>query len=95
MQNSSVSLVTAVVTAIIVFLLGVAWSSVRGANKAYKTIKAGVKPARKAFWGSVGGVLKVGFWAVVLLIALVAWQVHDVRTADDQKPAPSPSASRH
>jgi ABC-type Fe3+ transport system permease subunit len=93
MQNSGVSLMTAVVTAVIVFLLGVAWASVKGSNKAYKTIKAGVKPARKIFWSNVGGVIKIGFWAVLLLTVLVVWQMHDVKTVDDSKPAPTPTSS--
>ena len=52
------------------------------ANGAYKTIKNGVKPARKLFWLSLGGVVKIGFWVVVLLALLVFWQVRDVTDGD-------------
>ena len=84
MQNSSVSLLSAVVAGFILFLLGVAWTRMKSANGAYKTIKNGVKPARKLFWLSVGGVLKIGFWVVVLLSLLVFWQVRDVNDSNDQ-----------
>jgi ABC-type Fe3+ transport system permease subunit len=82
MQNSSVSLLTAVVAGFILFLLGVAWTRMKSANGAYKTIKNGVKPARKLFWLSVGGVVKIGFWVVVLLAVLVMWQVRDVNAGN-------------
>jgi hypothetical protein len=97
MQNSSVSLLTAMLTGIVVFLLGLAWARVKGARKALTTIKQGVPAARKLFWLSIGGVLKVGFWAALLLFVLVAWQMHDIRTADQQQQSPSsPSSSaRH
>ena len=86
MQNSSVSLLTAVVAGFILFLLGVAWARMKSANGAYKTIKNGVKPARKLFWLSIGGVVKIGFWVVVLLAVLVLWQVRDVNAANDRDP---------
>jgi hypothetical protein len=93
MQNSSVSLLTAVLTGIIVFLLGLAWARVRASRAALATIKKGVPAARKLLWVNIGGVLKVGFWAAVLLFVLITWQMHDVRTADEQKPSPAPSVS--
>ena len=86
MQNSSVSLLTAVVTGFILFLLGVAWTRMRSANRALKTIKNGVQPARKLFWLSIGGVVKIGFWVVVLLSVLVFWQVRDVNAGNDRDP---------
>jgi hypothetical protein len=86
MQNSSVSLLSAVVAGFILFLLGGAWARMRSANRAYKTIKNGVKPARKLFWLSLGGVLKIGFWVVVLLALLVFWQVRDVDADNGNDP---------
>jgi hypothetical protein len=84
MQNSSVSLLTAAVAGFILFLLGVAWTKMKSANGAYKTIKNGVGPARKLYWISIGGVLKIGFWVVVLLAVLVFWQVRDVSAGNDK-----------
>jgi len=86
MQNSSASLLTAVIAGFILFLLGVAWTRMKSANGAYKTIKNGVKPARKLFWASVGGVVKIGFWVLVLLSVLVFWQVRDIDSANDKNP---------
>jgi hypothetical protein len=43
-----------------------------------------VKPARKAMWASVAGVLKVGFWVVVLTAVLIMWQVRDVTQSDNR-----------
>ena len=86
MQNSSISLMSAVVAGFILFLLGVAWTRMKSANGAYKTIKKGVKPARKLFWTSVVGVVKVGFWVVVLLAFLVLWQVRDIQAGDGRDP---------
>ncbi len=39
MQNSSVSLLTAVIAGVILFLLGVAWTRVKSARGNYRTIK--------------------------------------------------------
>ena len=86
MQHSSVSLLTAVVTAVIVFFLGTAWAAVRGSNKAYKTLKSSVKPARRTMWGSVWKLIKVGTGAAVLLLVLVVWQVRDVGDGDADTP---------
>ena len=86
MQNSSVSLLSAVVAGFVLFLLGVAWTRMKSANGNYKTIKNGVKPARKLFWLSLGGVVKIGFWVVVLLALLVFWQVRDVNAGNDKGP---------
>jgi ABC-type Fe3+ transport system permease subunit len=102
MPNSSVSLMTAIITAVIVFFFGVAWTTLAGAKKSYKTAKGGVGTARKSYWTAVASIVKIGVWLTVLVIALVAWQVHDIRTVDDSKPnstptsshPPSPSASR-
>jgi ABC-type Fe3+ transport system permease subunit len=86
MQNSSLSLMSAVVAGVILFLLGVAWTRMKSANGAYKTIKNGVKPARKLYWISVGGVVKIGFWVLVLLTFLVFWQVRDIQDSDGRDP---------
>ena len=93
MQNSSASLMTAIVTAIIVFLLGIAWATVKGARKSYQTAKGGVGAARKSYRTAVGSIIKIGFWAVLLLVVLVVWQVHDLKTVNDSTPTPGPSVS--
>ena len=82
-----VQILTAAVAGFILFLLGVAWTRMKSANGAYKSIKKGVKPARKLFWLSIGGVVKIGFWVVVLLSFLVLWQVRAVDSATDRAPA--------
>jgi UDP-N-acetylmuramyl pentapeptide phosphotransferase/UDP-N-acetylglucosamine-1-phosphate transferase len=93
MQNSSVSLMTAIVTAIVVFLFTTAWITAKAARNTVRTAKAAVKPARKTFWSTIGGVLKMTIFAAILLIALVAWQVRDVKQVDQEKSVPAPSAS--
>jgi cytochrome bd-type quinol oxidase subunit 2 len=86
MQHSSVSLLTALIVTVIVFLLGAAWAVMRRANRDYKTIKNSVGPARKSFWASFRTMVKFGFWVAVLLLVLVAWQVRDVRDGDADTP---------
>lgn len=86
MQNSSVSLLTAVITGVILFLLGVAWTRMKSARGNYTTIKNSVGPARKAMWVSLGGVVKIGFWVIVLIGVLVVWQVRDVSAGNDRRP---------
>ncbi len=89
MQNSSVSLLTAVIVGVILFLLGVAWTRMKSARGNYKTIKNSVGPARKAMWVGVGGVVKVGFWVLVLVGVLVVWQVRDVSNANERPVVPA------
>jgi Na+/H+-translocating membrane pyrophosphatase len=93
MQSSGVSVLTAVVTAVVVFLFTTAWITVKAARNTARAAKAAIGPARKVFWSTIGGLIKMTFWAGLLLFALVAWLVHDVRAADDATPAPSPSVS--
>ena len=97
MSNSSVSLMTAVVTAIVVFFFTAAWVASKSARSNLKTAKAAVGPARKAVWSTIGGVIKIGALAVFLLIVLVAWQVRDLNedgTGRTPASGPSPSAGR-
>jgi cytochrome bd-type quinol oxidase subunit 2 len=89
MQNSSVSLLTAVIAGIILFLLGVAWTKLKSARGAYSLAKGSIGTARKAMWISLGGVLKVGLWAVLLLAILVVWQVRDISAANDRPVVPA------
>ncbi len=86
---------TAVVTAIIVFLFAVAWTTAKAARNTYVKTKTGVPAARKLYWSTIGGVVKIGFWAVLLLFILIMWQIHDVKAVNDSKPTPSPSVSSH
>lgn len=99
MQHSSVSLLTALIVTVIVFLLGAAWAVMKRANSDYKTLKNSVKPARKKFWASFRTLVKVGFGVAVLLLVLVAWQVRDVRDGDADTPlVPAqvrPSVTKH
>lgn len=95
MQNSSVSLLTAVLTAIVVFLFTTAWITAKAARNTLRAAKASVGPARKTFWSTIGGVIKMGALAGFLLIVLVAWQARDIQASDEPAgPTPSPSASR-
>lgn len=86
MQHSSVSLLTAVIAGIVLFLLGVAWTRMRSARGNYAVAKSGVGPARKAMWVSVIGVVKIGFWVIVLVAVLVVWQVRDITAVDERNP---------
>ncbi|WP_127500149.1 hypothetical protein [Actinoplanes solisilvae] len=97
MSNSSVSLMTAVVTAIVVFFFTAAWVASKSARSNLRTAKAAVAPARKAVWSTVGGVIKLGALVVFLLIVLVAWQASNTdEEGAGRSPAsgPSPSAGR-
>lgn len=94
MQNSSVSLVTALVTGIIVFLFAVAWVTAKAALNTLRLAKNSVGPARKTFWSTIGRVIKLGLCLAVLVLALIAWQANEIKNADEKKPVPSPSASR-
>jgi ABC-type Fe3+ transport system permease subunit len=89
MQNSSVSLLTAVIVGVILFLLGVAWTRLKSARGNYALAKSSVGPARKAMWSTLGGVVKVGFWALVLVAVLVMWQVRDITAADEKPVVPA------
>jgi hypothetical protein len=74
---------TAVATFLIggvVFLLGHRIAVSQRANRDYKTVKAAVKPARKAFWVSVGNVIKFAFWVSIAGLILIAWVIHDILT---------------
>jgi hypothetical protein len=93
MQNSGVSLVTAIITAIVVFLFTTAWITAKAARNTVRLAKAAVGPARKTFWSSIGGVLKMAVFAAILLVALIAWQARDMKEVDQRKPGPAPSAS--
>jgi UDP-N-acetylmuramyl pentapeptide phosphotransferase/UDP-N-acetylglucosamine-1-phosphate transferase len=94
MANSGVSMVTAIVTAIIVFLFTTAWITAKAALNSLRKAKTAVPDARKTFRSTVGGVLKMGLLLAILAIALVAWAANDVQNPDDEKPAPGPSATR-
>jgi cytochrome bd-type quinol oxidase subunit 2 len=86
MQHSSVSLLTALIFTVVVFLLGAAWAAMRRANKDYKTLKNAVKPARKTFWSAFFAMVKVGVGVAVLLLVVVAWQVRDINDGDADTP---------
>jgi UDP-N-acetylmuramyl pentapeptide phosphotransferase/UDP-N-acetylglucosamine-1-phosphate transferase len=94
MPNSSVSLVTAIITAVVVFLFATAWVTAKAARNTVRAAKAAVPAARKVFWSTIGGVFKLGLFAAILAIALIAWTARDVQKADQQTPTPAPSATR-
>jgi H+/Cl- antiporter ClcA len=93
MQNSSVSLLTAILTAIVVFFFTTAWVTAKAARNTLRAAKATVPNARRTFRSTIFGVVRLGLFAALLLFALIAWSARDVRTADDRSPAPGPSAS--
>jgi hypothetical protein len=82
-MNSSVSLVSATITAIISFGLGFFYAVCRRAWADYKVAKAAVPTARKNAWATVPGVLRYGLGAAVLAAVLLTWSIRDV--ADDTK----------
>jgi len=94
MPNSSVSLLTAIITAVVVFLFATAWITAKAARNTLLGAKAAVPPARKVFWSTIGGVIKLGLFAAILAIALIAWTARDLQRADQQTPTPAPSATR-
>ncbi|MGX6601538.1 hypothetical protein ACWKSP_05290 [Micromonosporaceae bacterium Da 78-11] len=97
MQNSTVSLLTALVTAVAVFLFALAFITAKAARNTLRSAKAAVGPARKTFRSTIGGVVRAGVWVVLLLVALVAWQARDIENVNDPQPStssvPGPSAS--
>jgi UDP-N-acetylmuramyl pentapeptide phosphotransferase/UDP-N-acetylglucosamine-1-phosphate transferase len=93
MANSGISMVTAIVTAIIVFLFTTAWITAKAALNTLRKAKSAVPDARKTYRSTVGGVVKMGLLLAILVFALVAWAASEVQSADDEKPAPGPSAS--
>lgn len=94
MLNSSVSLLTAIVTAIVVFFFTAAWVSMKGARDGYRKAKAAVPSARKSMWSAIGSLFKIAVLVVILGLVLVAWQASDLADAADNPPSPSPSV-RH
>jgi UDP-N-acetylmuramyl pentapeptide phosphotransferase/UDP-N-acetylglucosamine-1-phosphate transferase len=93
MANSGMSMLTAIVTAIIVFLFTTAWITAKAALNTLRKAKSAVPDARKTFRSTIGGVVKMGLLLAILALALVAWAANDVQGADEEKPAPGPSAT--
>jgi UDP-N-acetylmuramyl pentapeptide phosphotransferase/UDP-N-acetylglucosamine-1-phosphate transferase len=93
MANSGMSMLTAIVTAIIVFLFTTAWITAKAALNTLRKAKSAVPDARKTFRSTIGGVVKMGLLLAILALALVAWAANDVQSADEEKPAPGPSAT--
>ncbi|GAA2913411.1 hypothetical protein Acy02nite_64580 [Actinoplanes cyaneus] len=94
MLTSSVSLLTAIVTSIVVFFFATAWVSMKGAREGYRKAKAAVPSARKSMWSAIGSLFKVGVLVAIIALILVAWQASDLADVADEKPVPSPSAGR-
>jgi hypothetical protein len=93
MANSGMSMLTAIVTAIIVFLFTTAWITAKAALNTLRKAKSAVPDARKTFRSTIGGVVKMGLLLAILALALVAWAANDVQSADEKKPPPGPSAT--
>jgi hypothetical protein len=93
MQNSGAALLAAIVTAIVVFSFTNKWFMAKAARNTVRTAKAAVPAARTVFWKSVGGVVKLALLVGLLVLVLVAWATRDLQGADEQKPAPTPSAT--
>jgi hypothetical protein len=94
MPASSSSLLTAVVVGIVIFGLGYVWNAFRAARLLLKGAKNTVPAMRRTYWQTLGRLIKWAVGAAIIAIALVAWTVRDVQTADPAAPAPSPSVSR-
>ena len=93
MQNSSAALLAAIVTAVVMFLFTSAWFTLIAARNTLRTAKASVPAARKLYRGKLGGVFKMGLLVAILAFCLIAWAAREVAGADEQKPAPTPSAT--
>ncbi len=94
MLNSSVSLLTAIGTGIVVFFFTKAWVSMKGAREGHAKAKAAVPSARKSMRSAIGSLFKVGVLAAILVLILFAWVTSDLEDAADEKPGPSPSVRR-
>lgn len=81
----------------VIYTFGYARAVMHRANKDYKSTKAAVPVLRKGFWTTWWRAVKVGFWVLLIVGALVTWMVHDTESPADAKPSPSPSVkpSRH
>ncbi|KUL39043.1 hypothetical protein [Actinoplanes awajinensis] len=92
MLNSSVSLLTFVVTAIVVFFFTAAWVKLKNARGGYRVAKTAVGVTRKAMWSAAGALVWSAVVAAILVVVLVAWQARDLADAAENTPSPSPSA---
>lgn len=62
-----------------IFMLGYRIAVNRRANADYKRTKAALPGMRKAFWATLWGAVKFGFFALIALALLLSWVVHDLR----------------
>jgi hypothetical protein len=90
MASSSTALLTAVVVGFVIFGLGYVWNSFRAARVVLKGAKSGIPKARSIYRHNLWRLIKWMVASAIVAIALVAWTVRDVQTAD---PAPSPASS--
>jgi hypothetical protein len=90
MASSSAALLTAVVVGVVIFGLGYMWNAFQGARILLKGAKAGIPKARSTYRHNLWRLIKWMVASAIVAIALVAWTVRDVQTAD---PAPSPASS--
>jgi hypothetical protein len=93
MQNSSAALLAAIITAVVVFYFTSRWFTAKAARNTVRAAKKAVPAARTVFWHSIGGVVKLGLLLALLVLVFVAWSTRDLQSADDQKPAPTTSAT--
>jgi ABC-type Fe3+ transport system permease subunit len=63
----------------VVLMLGYRVAVNRRANADYKRTKAALPAMRKAFWATLWGAIKFGFWAFIAVALLISWVAHDVR----------------
>jgi hypothetical protein len=91
MQNSGVSTFTALVAAIVAYLIGFAHAVTGRHYRDWKAAAADAKKQRKGFYYGILRLAKYGAIIVLLAVVLV-WSL--IRGAGDEPPGPTPAPSK-